>query len=145
MITFLSIITRDCSQPPPQPCNTFPSQLLTSRPDTSASLWPRVIIQLNPFTVFIHVHFQTLLQAARSALVSVGFVHGTATLRDTQRERVTGLNVSHLSIILPAGPAPGERALYCGALSWSGSPAAPLRRPIRSAALPHITPRVLSH
>lgn len=32
------------------------------------------------FTVFIHVHFQTLLQSTGSALVSVSFVYGTAAL-----------------------------------------------------------------
>lgn len=38
------------------------------------------MLQLNPFTVFIHVHFQALFQTARSALVSVSFVDRTTTL-----------------------------------------------------------------
>lgn len=57
----------------------------------------KVIIQLCPFTVFIHVHFQTLLQAARSALVSVSFVYGAATLykRETEwEEKRRGLHTA---------------------------------------------------
>lgn len=38
------------------------------------------LIRLKPFTVFIHVHFQTLFQTARSALVSVSLVDRTAAL-----------------------------------------------------------------
>lgn len=48
-----------------------------------------VIIQLNPFTVFIHVHFQALFQTARSALVSVSLVDRTTTL-DRHREGERG-------------------------------------------------------
>lgn len=55
----------------------------------SCPLWPKCRhdaclllkrYRLNPFTVFIHVHFQTLFQTARSALVSVSLVDRTATL-----------------------------------------------------------------
>lgn len=38
------------------------------------------VIRLNPFTVFIHVHFQALFQTARSALVSVSLVDRAAAL-----------------------------------------------------------------
>lgn len=44
-----------------------------------------VIIQLSSFTVFIHVHFQTLFQTTSSALVSVSFVYGTTTLYREKR------------------------------------------------------------
>lgn len=47
----------------------------------------KVIIELSPFTVFIHVHFQALFQTARSALVSVSFVDGTATLHGEKETR----------------------------------------------------------
>lgn len=47
-----------------------------------------MIFEINPFTVFIHVHFQALFQTARAALVSVCFVDRTTTLdRQTDRER----------------------------------------------------------
>lgn len=83
----------------------------------------KVIIQLNPFTVFIHVHFQTLFQTARSALVSVSFVDGTSALyreRDGERKRVTACGWISLSfhdrrllaIIFLGGQSPGERSRY---------------------------------
>lgn len=80
----------------------------------------KVIIQLRPFTVFIHVHFQTLFQTARSALVSVSFVYRTATLdRQRQKKNVTAfswiflsLNDRFLVIIFLGGQTPGERSCY---------------------------------
>lgn len=79
--------------------------------------------RLNPFTVFIHVHFQTLFQTARSALVSVSLVDRTATLHgDRERERQKNnnnvttvwwillcLSDSFGHVILPEGQSPGER------------------------------------
>lgn len=82
----------------------------------------KVIIQLSPFTVFIHVHFQTLFQTARSALVSVSFVDRTTTLdreEDGERKNVTAfiwislsLNDRFLVIIFLGGQSPGERSCY---------------------------------
>lgn len=80
-----------------------------------------VIIQLNPFTVFIHVHFQTLFQTARSALVSVSFVDWTTALdRENDRERkhvrVFGwvcLSVNDGFLIIFMGDqSSGERSRY---------------------------------
>lgn len=81
-----------------------------------------VIIQLNPFTVFIHVHFQALFQTARSALVSVSLVDRTTTLdrhREGEREVVRAFSCIPLSLsdkvfllLSSWEAAPGERSAY---------------------------------
>lgn len=104
--------------------------------------------RLNPFTVFIHVHFQTLFQTARSALVPVSLVDRTATLHGrTQRER----EKKGIKLLQPSGVFYATRATVFGLLScqevspqvkdcvvipeWSTcSPAAPVK--------PHSRPQV---